>query len=209
LRNAPKYVYMPSHHLPTSPDKMSVMPADASQREAFDVFLAMRRRRMHRNFLPDALDEATLDRLVYAAGRASSARRDIRHLVVVTDPRLMATVRLLCAGFLNNAPAMIAICTDTVRAEELIGPKADEATRIDSGGAAAYLSVAAPALGLGICYVTSFPREAIQGILALPAHIRPDILVAVGRPVPTPVRSPKRFEPIVHRERFGSPELAR
>jgi nitroreductase len=175
----------------------------------FDVFTAIRKRRMHRHFLPDPVDEATLERLVYAAGRASSARRGLRHLVVVTDERLMRTIRLLCAGFLNNAPAMIAVCTDSVLAEELVGPKAEEATKIDAGGAAACLSLAAPALGLGICYITSFPRETIQGILALPVHIRPDILVAIGRPVAEPVKSPKRFEPVVHRERFGSPELAR
>jgi nitroreductase len=172
--------------------------------------MAMRTRRMHRNFLPDAVDETLLERLVFAAGRASSARRDLRHLIVVTDPRLMSAIRLLCAGFLNNAPALIAICTDTVKADELVGPHADAATRIDAGGAAAYMSVAAPALGLGICYVTSWPDEAVQGVLDLPSHIRPEMLVAVGHPVPTPVKSPRRFEPIVHRERFGSPqELAR
>jgi nitroreductase len=174
--------------------------------EPFDVFLAMRKRRMHRNFLPDPVDPALLERLLFAAGRASSARRDLRHLVAVTDPRLMSAIRLLCAGFLNNAPALIAICTDTVKAAELIGPHAEAATRIDSGGAAAYLSIAAPALGLGICYVTSWPDEAVQGVLDLPAYIRPDMLVAVGHPVPTPVKSPRRFEPIIHRERFGSPE---
>jgi nitroreductase len=176
--------------------------APAAEREAFDVFLAMRKRRMHRNFLPEPVDEALLARLVYAAGRASSARAGLRHLVIVTDPRLMKTVRLLSPGFLNNAPALIAICTDTVRAEELIGPHAEAATLLDSGGAAAYLSVAAPALGLGICYVTSWPDEAIQGVLSLPPHIRPDVLVAVGHPVPAPVKAPRRFQPIVHRERF-------
>lgn len=183
----------------TERDQMSdaVLPP-----EPYDVFLAMRKRRMHRNFLPDPVDEAQLERLVYAGGRASSARRDLRHLVVVTDPRLMSAIRLLCAGFLNNAPALIAICTDTMRAEELIGPHGEAATLMDSGGAAAYLSVAAPALGLGICYVTSWPDEAIQGVLGLPPHIRPDVLVAVGHPVTTPVKAPRRFEPITHRDRF-------
>lgn len=174
------------------------------EREAFDVFLAMRRRRMHRNFLPDAVDDEALERLVYAAGRASSARAGIRHLIVVTDPRLMRTVRQVCPGFLNDAPAMIAICTDTIRADELLGPSADKATVLDSGGAAAYVSVAAPALGLGICFVTSWPVEVVQGVLALPPHVRPDVLVAVGHPVPSPVKAPGRFRPIVHRERFGT-----
>ena len=171
--------------------------------EPFDVFLAMRRRRMHRDFRPDPVDEALLERLVYAAGRAPSARADLRHLVVVTDPRLIAAVRQVCPGWLNNAPAMMAICTDTRLMQELIGAGGIPATIMDSGAAAAYVSLAAPALGLGICWVTSWPDEAVQGVLDLPDHIRPDMLLAIGHPVSDPPRAARRFHPIVHRERFG------
>jgi nitroreductase len=172
----------------------------------FDVFEAMRRRRMHREFLDKAVEGSVLERLVYAAGRASSARAGIRHLVIVTDGAIMKTIRQVCPGFLNNAPAAIAVCTDTVWAEELLGPSADKATVMDSGGAAAYLSIAAPALGLGICYVTSWPVEVVQGTLGLPAHIRPDILIAIGYPVARPMKAPRRFQPIVHRGCFGAEE---
>ena len=88
-------------------------PSDAAaalRPEALDVFTAMRRRRMHRLFTDEPLEESELERLVYAAGRAPVARDGIRHLVVVTDPRLVATLRELCPGFINNAPAVIAIC---------------------------------------------------------------------------------------------------
>jgi nitroreductase len=175
------------------------VPDDA---ETFDVFLAMRRRRMHRNFLPEPVDEALLERMVYAAGRGPTARGDLRHLVVTSDPRMIASIRQVCAGWLNNAPAMIAVCTDTRLADELLGPSADKATVLDSGAAAAYLSLAAPALGLGICFVTSWPKESVQGVLALPDHIRPDVLLAVGHPLPNPQKAPARFKPIIHRDRF-------
>jgi nitroreductase len=172
--------------------------------EPFDVFLAMRRRRMHRTFLPDPVDEALLERMVYAAGRGPTARGDLRHLVVTADPRMIASIRQICPGWLNNAPAMIAICTDTKLADEVLGASADKATVLDSGAAAAYLSLAAPALGLGICFVTSWPKETVQGVLDLPDHIRPDILLAIGHPVPSPPKAPARFKPAVHRDRFGS-----
>jgi hypothetical protein len=35
-----------------------------------------------------------------------------------------------------------------------------------------------PPPGLGICFVTSWPKEAVQGVLDLPDHIRPDVLLA-------------------------------
>jgi nitroreductase len=179
-------------------------PGAAAEREPFDVFLAMRRRRMHRNFLPQPVDEALLERMVYAAGRGPTARGDLRHLVVTSDPRIIASIRQVCPGWLNNAPAMIAVCTDTRLGEEVLGPSADKATVLDSGAAAAYLSLAAPALGLGICFVTSWPKEAVQGVLDLPDHIRPDVLLAVGHPVPDPPKAPARFKPVIHRDRFGS-----
>jgi nitroreductase len=79
---------------------------------------------------------------------------------------------------------------------------------LDSGAAAAYVSLAAPALGLGICWVTSWPVQAVQGVLDLPDHIRPDILMAIGHPVVHPPKAAPRFKPILHRERFGSKESA-
>jgi nitroreductase len=175
-----------------------------SESDPFDVFLAMRKRRMHRDFLPEQVDEALLERLIYAAGRGPTARADIRHIVMTTDERLMRSIRQVCPGWLNSAPALMAICTDTRLAFELVGASADKATVLDSGAAAAYVSLAAPALGLGICFVTSWPAEAVQGVLDLPAHIRPDILLAVGHPVPNPPKAAPRFKPILHRERFGS-----
>jgi nitroreductase len=177
--------------------------AVAPEAEPFDVFRAMRKRRMHREFLPEQVDDARLERLIYAAGRGPTARADIRHLVMTTDARLIRSIRQVCPGWLNNAPAMMAVCTDTRLADELMGPSADKATVLDSGAAAAYVSLAAPALGLGICFVTSWSAEAVQGVLDLPEHIRPDILLAIGRPVPNPPKAAPRFKPLVHRERFG------
>ena len=175
-----------------------------TEHSPYDVLHAMRKRRMHREFLPEQVDEERLERLVYAAGRGPTARADLRHLIVTTDARLIRSIRQVCPGWLNNAPAMLAVCTDTLLAEEVLGPSADKATVLDSGAAAAYVSLAAPALGLGICFVTSWSSEAVQGVLDLPVHIRPDILLAIGLPVPHPPKAAPRFVPTVHRERFGS-----
>jgi nitroreductase len=177
--------------------------AAPTEAEPFDVFLAMRKRRMHRDFLPDPVDEALLERLVYAAGRGPTARADLRHILVASDPRVIQSIRQVSPGWLNAAPSMIAICTDTALAQELLGHSPDGATILDSGAAAAYVSLAAPALGLGICFVTSWPAEAVQGVLGLPQHIRPDILLAVGHPVPNPPKAPPRFKPIIHREHYA------
>jgi nitroreductase len=174
--------------------------------EALDVFEAMRRRRMHRLFTEQPVDRALLERLVYAAGRAQAVRAEIRHLVVVDDPRLVRTLRQACPGLIANAPALIAVCSDLEREEALVGPRGVEVVaRLDAGAAAGYVALAAIALGLGSCTVTSWSEVAVQAVLELPGHVRPEVLVAVGHPVPNPPRAMRRFEPIVHENRFGRP----
>ena len=184
---------------------MTQAPA-TEQREAYDVFEAMRRRRMHRLFTEEPVSRELLERLVYAAGRAQVARAEIRHLVVVSDPRLVWTLRQVCPGFIANATAAIVVCSDVERAEALVGTRgAEHVARLDAGSAAGYMALAAPALGIGICVVTSWNESAVQAIFGLPAHIRPEIMVAVGHPIPNPPRGMRRFDPIVHENRFGEP----
>src|SRR5215210_9298546 len=101
----------------------------------------MKKRRMHRMFTDEPVPEKALERLIYAAGRAPVARSDMRHIVVVTDPRLMRTIRQACPGFINNAPAAIAVCTDLVRAEEMIGKnRGADVGFLDTGAAAGFLA---------------------------------------------------------------------
>jgi nitroreductase len=169
-----------------------------------DIFEAMRKRRMYRHFLQKPLDEELLGRLVYAAGRAPVVREGLRHLVLVTDPAVMASIRLIAPGFYNDAPALIAVCADLDLANEVLGEgSADEVCALDAGAAGAYLSLAAPALGLAICWTTSWTAPPVQAVLQLPKRIKPYLLVAVGRPAPDAPKAPRRFEPAVHRQRFA------
>jgi nitroreductase len=177
---------------------------DAEHR-AYDVFEAMRRRRMHRQFTDEPVSRELLDRMVYAAGRAQAVRADIRHLVVVTDPRLIHTLHQLCPGLIANGPAAVVVCTDLEREEALVGQRGVEhVARLDAGAAAGYMALAAPALELGVCIVTSWNDPAVQAVLDLPAHIRPEVIVSIGHPIPKPARAMRKFAPIVHENRYGT-----
>jgi nitroreductase len=176
-----------------------------SQDTAYDVFKAMRRRRMHREFTDEPVSREVLDKLVYAAGRAQAVRADIRHIVVVTDPRLVHTLRQLCPGLIANCVAAVVVCSDLEREEALVGQRGVEhVARLDAGAAGGYMALAAPALDIGVCIVTSWNDAAVQAVLGLPAHIRPEVIVAVGHPVPKPSKAIRRFEPIVHENRYGT-----
>ena len=116
----------------------------------------------------------------------------------------MAAVRLVAPGFYNDASALIAVCADLDLATDVIGAgTADEVCALDAGAAGAYLSLAAPALGLGICWTTSWTPPPVQAVLELPERIKPYLLVAVGRPARDAPKAPRRFEPAVHRDRWA------
>jgi nitroreductase len=171
-----------------------------------DLFDAMKKRRMHRAFAPDPVPRELMEKLLYAAGRAATARAGIRQLIVVDDPVLMATFRQVCPGFVNNAPNAIAICTDLAVADRVGGRSGiEEVGRIDAGTAAAHLTLAAPALGLGVCLVTSWTASALRAVLGAPAHIRPEILMAVGYPAATPSQAFKAPPRIAYHNAFGTP----
>ena len=168
---------------------------------------ALRRRRMHRLFTDEPVPEEALRTLVWAASRAPSGGNAIvRRLVVVTDPRLVRTVRQVTPSFLADAPAVIAICTDLERAEALMGLQGrDVLSLLDAGAAAENVALAAVELGLGVCFVRSVVDAALREVLELPPHVRPDLLIAVGRPAATPSPSVARREHVVYRDRWGTP----
>jgi nitroreductase len=171
----------------------------------FDVFVAMRKRRMHREFAPEMLAKEVLDRLVWAAGRAPTGRPRMRQIMVIDDPVLLETFRQCCPGFLNNAPVAFLIFSDLNECYQAAGTRGQElVARIDAGAAAAYLSLAAPALELGLVFTTSWSEGVLQELLGLPDHCRPEVLIGVGKPAAQPSKAIKAKPAVVHVNAYGT-----
>lgn len=160
---------------------------------------------MYRAFTPEPVDEASLARLVWAAGRAPMGGNElVRRILLVTDPALVKTVRQVTPSLLANAPATIVIATDRDLAERVMGIQGrDILSLVDAGAAAENIALAAVALGLGVCFVRSSNEAALRAVLDLPEAIRLDILVAVGHPAPDPAPPIRAPEPVVYLDRFG------
>jgi len=170
-----------------------------------DVLESIRKRRFHRSFTAAPVDDASLARLVWAAGRAPMGGNElVRRIVVVTDPAIMRTVRQVTPSFLANAPAVIVICTDLERAEASMGVQGrDVLSLIDAGAAAENVALAAVALGLAACFVRSSNDVALREVLDLPQQVRPDVLIAIGHPSPAPSAPMKNPPAVVYRDAFG------
>jgi nitroreductase len=172
--------------------------------EFFDV---VARRRMHRVFSDEALTRDDLDRFVRAGARAPQAgNAPVRRFVVVDEPGIGRTLRQVMPSFISNAPAAIVVCTDLDLVERLMGERGrDTVSRIDAGTAAENIALAATALGLGACFSQSSTEPAVRAVLDLPEHVRPEIVVAVGRVPARPSQAVRMQRPPVDHNRFDSP----
>ena len=84
----------------------------------------------------------------------------------------------------STPPTVTVICKDATRAaEELVQLEHDATTCIDVGTAAMNMMVAAHALELGTCPVTSFSHGAVSVVLGLPPTVEPELFLLLGHPL--------------------------
>ena len=160
------------------------MPGERAPTPAEAVLETIRSRRVTRAFDERPVtDESLLG--VLEAGRWATAggNRRIHPFLVVRDPGTLARLRAVTPGMFSTPPVVIVICTDATRAaEELVRLEHDTTTWIDVGTAAMNMMVAAHALELGSCPVTSFSHGAVSVVLGLPPTVEPELFLLLGHP---------------------------
>jgi nitroreductase len=126
--------------------------------------------------------------------------------VIVTDEPTVRAIHAVSPGISLPPPAILVICQDLKRAEELGGAMGrDRCTPMDTAMAAQTIMLAAHAEGLGTCAVLSFHAGAVHKILGLPDEIRPQLLISVGEPAKVPPPPPRTSEGVLHLDRWGRP----
>jgi len=161
------------------------------------VLATIRSRRVTRAFeeWPVAV-EAIRDVLEAGRWATSGGNARIHRFVVIRDRGTLWRLRAVAPGMLGMPAAVIAICTDATRAaEELVQLEHDPTTMIDVGTAAMNMMVAAHALRLGTCPVTSFSHVAVRVVLGLPPALEPELLLLLGHPARPRVAPPASSAP--------------
>jgi nitroreductase len=188
----------------------AVETSEGEGKERMELDVAIRKRRMFREFDGEPVAREQVHKLLWAAGRAQQGRPGVRHMIVVDDPVLLKTAKEVLPGFafISNAPLVIVLCSDlSVSATD--GPAGREhATRLDAGAACAHLGLMARQLDLGLCTVTSWSDAVVRELFSIPETLRPDVTVAIGHPVANPAMKAARgpqFLPDIHCNDFGTP----
>lgn len=172
-----------------------------------DLYEAVRRRRMVRNFTDEPVAATALERVLDAARRGPSAGfTQGQDFVVVTEPEKKAAIARLCheegyveAGFdpfLSRAPVLIIACTNEnayhLRYQQ--PDKVDEEGReiewpvpywfMDVGCAIMLLLLAVVAEGLAAAFAGSHRFAEIKALLDIPEAVTPVGVIAIGHPAP-------------------------
>jgi nitroreductase len=170
--------------------------------EAWD---AIRARRNVRNYLPDPVPEADLDRIAEAGWRAPSAsNRQHWDFVIVTDRDQLQELSTVWQGarHIASAPAAIVL---------VVPEPPDERTRLidqyDLGQATMAMMIAATDLGVGTGHSSVGDQEKARAILGVPDDHIVAYILGIGYPADRPLKpivKPNRrpFPEVVHRGRW-------
>lgn len=111
------------------------------------------------------------------------------HFVVVTDPVLRDDIAKSMVGLgLNKwaiqAPVLILIVEEATKTTSLLGGlvKHNHYPHIDLGIAAAHLTLAAEAEGLGSCMIGYFDEKKIKRMVGIPRRRRLPLIITIGYP---------------------------
>jgi len=133
---------------------------------------------MCRSFTQRTIPDEFIERLLYAANR-SPAAGNVRtsEIIIVKDEFTIKEIKKVSPGFGGICPLLLAICTDKTSTEEY------ELASFDAGTIAENIALAGTDIGLGVCFLKSYPDKIVQKILGIPPEkAKLEILVCVGHP---------------------------
>ena len=161
-----------------------------------DAYQAIITKRDTRHYLPDAVDDEVLAKVLQAGRMAGSAKNaQLTRIVVVTDPdrRLALTTCGDFTSWIHTAPVVLV----------LVAP-VEGGRLFDLGRMAQNLMVAAHAIGLATCPVTFHHQDRLRPALGLPRDLEGPMGITLGHPGPRDPNRPSAprlpLADLVHRE---------
>lgn len=134
-----------------------------------------------RKFIPEPVDDETLDRILEAARLAPSAKnRQPWRFIVIKKESLREKIRDCCYGDerLTDAGAVIVCCTTNI---DYKMPNGQLSYPMDIAMAASHLMFQARHEGLGAAIITTYQEPEIRSLLTVPYSMRVVAIVLAGK----------------------------
>lgn len=156
---------------------------------------------MCRSFAHKAPTDQLIKRLLYAANRAPAAG-NVRtsQIILIRDRYTITEIKKVSPGFAEICSVLFAICTDQTTTQE------DDVASFDAGTIAENIALAAVDVGLGVCFLKSFPDRVVQQLLKIPPQrAKIEMLVCVGYPAQDQAKANTKSIPLkLFEESYGS-----
>jgi nitroreductase len=165
-----------------------------------EVFDAIARRRSVRKYLPNPVPDSVLARVLEAGRLAPSGhnRQPWRFVVVRDEGRRRAVADAAASHnrFIAEAPVVLAFLgflgyEGAPDARTRGSWTWDMYIRYNVAIAAAYVTLAATAEGLGTCWINNYDEEQVRGILKIPEGYALVCLMTLGRAAEEPAAKPR------------------
>jgi nitroreductase len=155
------------------------------------------------------VDGDRITRVLKSAWRAPSAGHlQPQDFIVVRDPitKRKLVEAALDQSFIEEAPVVVVVCSDTRRNIERYGERAVKFySVIDGAFASLIILLSVVDEGLGACFVGAFEDAVVSRVLGLPREVRPIGIIPIGYPAEKPKRLARiPLERRVHVDGYGS-----
>jgi 5,6-dimethylbenzimidazole synthase len=179
-----------------------------------DLIAAIKERRSCRAFLPDPIDEATIEQVLEAAVWAPSpanlqpwefiviTSQEVKEKIYATSNELKQAwfeksgwkwVNKYSIDFLKDVPAMVCVVADPKKSGlDFFSNQGAEAYQHACAAAIQNMMLMAHSLSLGTLWFTLFDREVVREILGVAAEKDPMALICMGKPAEEPSQTPRR-----------------
>jgi nitroreductase len=171
--------------------------------EFFDV---VKNRHSVRAFKKQDIEEEKLQKILETANKAPSAGNlQAYDIILIRDSKKKQALAKASFGqkFIADAPAVLVICANEKRSEHY-GQRGRELYCVnDATIAAAYVQLAATALGLATVWVGKFDDNEVKNIIGVPGHAKPVAIIPLGYADEKPEITKRRsLKDLVHEEKF-------
>lgn len=157
-----------------------------------EFFEVLRKRQSIRKFSERNIEDEKIKKIIDVAHRAPSAGNLQSYEIVIIkkqEKKQMLAEAALGQSFISEAPVVFVVCANEKRSSPY-GKRGKELYCInDASIAAAYIELAAAALGLGSVWVGAFDDEAVRKIINALQWIKPIAIIPIGYAAEKPFRT--------------------
>jgi nitroreductase len=137
-----------------------------------------------RDYTPEPILSEEITYILTCASTAPSAGNlEAWDVVIVTDEEVR--LELSKAAFeqehIRQAAAVLVVCANYIRSMSRYGERGILYAVQDATIAGTYMMLAAHAKNIHSCWTGAFDEEEVRSILDLPQHLRPLVLLAIGK----------------------------